>query len=359
MTAIGFKAGRKKFLHNYKLPVLPGCVLVGCRVKDISLFAEILSDSKVAVFGDYDLILCYRCDSGNEKEGYRTKLMKKTFCEVVACEGSAEDRGPGDQGREVTVKLETGPFCKTGLVVNGLWKSFFNVGVFGEIKVESISRGTKSDVVYQQLGQEFPETWSASESSDDHKDVKLEQANREGEEDKDVQVKPVRTAFYIHEMGRFVRLESRQDVLRESIKGEEEKSPVISEKENKPVVEETVTEFQRPIKTWQFEVKDETPITNLLDMDLASLQETNEFPVSETRDEDGRDPVEEKVPDKVAELEAGNGVNDPDEPKPREIKNGQEAGETAEAMTGNRQESSLREQAEDLPNNSEFKQDLP
>jgi len=233
MSDIVLGQGLKGFLHQYHFSDLTNVAIISCRISNPNLFAEVLSDCEVAVFGNYEILLCYRTGSRDRGQAYRVKSDSKTFCEVVSYKTAADDGQVNNSKTKVLARFSSSPACTTRVIGSSLFNKFLSIKVSGEIKVDIVS-------------------------------CEVECLNEECES-----------------------VDQKADLSLEEDSPEELPLPLDSEK----------AEFLETVHSWQFEVKNNLPVSELLQIDpRAPIQQTNDTaPSEEVEDADLKGEESENV----------------------------------------------------------------
>ncbi len=150
MKPVTLSKVEKAFSHKVKFLVLSNIDIISCQVRTSKLFTKDLSGNEAAVFGYYDLIICYKNISEEKKHSYKAKVIKKAFCEIVPYEEIAKNDQENSQEVAATAVFLSQPSCRCNYE-NSDGKVLLQIDVCGEIKVTVILNGTKSSEEKQDI----------------------------------------------------------------------------------------------------------------------------------------------------------------------------------------------------------------
>lgn len=168
MKPVTLSKVEKAFSHNVKFLMMPNIAIISCQVRTSNLFTKDLSGKEAAVFGYYDLIICYSNIYEEKKHSYQAKVIKKAFCEIVPYEVIAENDQVDSQEIAVKAVFLSQPACMYNYE-NLDGKVLLKIEVFGKIKVTAILNGVKSF-------EEKPDSQKAEDLlSDDNYDMYAEE----------------------------------------------------------------------------------------------------------------------------------------------------------------------------------------
>ncbi|QEK10928.1 hypothetical protein FQB35_00260 [Crassaminicella thermophila] len=219
--------GTKAFLHDYKVSVLPNSSMIRCEVNNMNISVKMISDKEVKVFGDYDIDISYLMNSryaSSSKKFFMTE--KKSFLEIINLE-EIEEYPIDTKNLELRYSFVSEPKCN----IKTAAQNGFHVQVLGEILIELVM--------------------------DDYKD-----SSESIKESPKQEVDAVNTSFYMKEDDHFINTKG-------SSQGKKQK-PISNVKRNKSKFQKAET--LEPIKSWLFQIKENLPVTEILNMDIDTLQ---------------------------------------------------------------------------------------
>ncbi|KGG79702.1 hypothetical protein Y919_10395 [Caloranaerobacter azorensis H53214] len=176
MTKINIGKGTKKFTHYYKIASLSDSKIISYRVKPSNLFADVLSNKKIIVYGDYDILFCFTNNS-LQNQRYSAKFLKKTFCEIVNYDLSCSDKLIDIDKIEAIAMFPSQLTCTLNFINSGLTNKYINIKVSGEIKVDlffldKVSSDYDRRLVKQDINDLENEIVKEKKLYDEKKDIK-------------------------------------------------------------------------------------------------------------------------------------------------------------------------------------------
>lgn len=127
--------GKMNLSHNIKFIGLSKATIISCQVRSLSLFAKVLDEKEVAVFGDYDIFICYRNGAKEGEHNYETKFKREVFCEVIPYEKIIENEQIDSQEIKAAAIFTNGPNCDYKLITFNHSNSYLEIKVSGEIRI--------------------------------------------------------------------------------------------------------------------------------------------------------------------------------------------------------------------------------
>ncbi len=121
--------------------------IIDCKVKLQNIFTKELPESKIGVYGDYDILIFYRHDS-RRKSNYEVKTIRKTFNEILLLpDGGSEKRG-------VIEDVSFEPTCGFKLKNKHHNDASYEIEVLGEIKITYDSDSEGESTTYEPVEQQ-------------------------------------------------------------------------------------------------------------------------------------------------------------------------------------------------------------
>ncbi len=152
-------SANKDLLSAFYVP-LPGYP-IACKIDNVILLNQLLSDRTILAFGKYDLVFCLQNSQLAPDPVYDTAIVNHTFCETIqlsrlpsALKGAVETQTCFSQPLQVHIRIGKPPrlnlwdFIK-GLIISKTW---VEARIEGQIAVDIISRRELFE-----LGLEFEE----------------------------------------------------------------------------------------------------------------------------------------------------------------------------------------------------------
>lgn len=113
-------------------------IIINCYASAESVFSKVISEKEVAVFGEYNVLVFYRQPNATKEANYKSFTLRKNFCEIVLFETS--------ENNKIESQLILQPSCKFNYINKSRIRSFWNIEVYGEIRVSSITCDTENDI---------------------------------------------------------------------------------------------------------------------------------------------------------------------------------------------------------------------
>lgn len=134
--------GKKFFSDTIELQQRENNTMIDCQVKDSNTFAKILSESEIAIFGDYDIFILYKYDSYKRESNYEVKTEKRNFCKIISYEAIAKEYKVFNEITKVTARILFQPSCKFSMKKKPRHNTLWQIEVYGEIKISFILNET-------------------------------------------------------------------------------------------------------------------------------------------------------------------------------------------------------------------------
>lgn len=163
----------KEFSATIKLNDLYYSTILDCHARSCNVFTKILSEKKIAVFGEYKILIFYRKTYLNEEKKYEAITVRKNICEIIPFEVR--------ENAETTAVLLLQPFCNFKYVLHDHNPSFWEIEVKGEIKVTSTMNTTAEITDNTEPAEEQPVISQPQESEEQPADSNVWQFDENDE----------------------------------------------------------------------------------------------------------------------------------------------------------------------------------
>lgn len=214
METVSLSKGEKAFSHEFEFSGMSNTVIISCQVSTSDLFTEVLSEKEVAVFGYYDLIICYSNISKRNTDSYKTNIIRKAFCEIVPYEELAENDQVNSEEIGVIAVYLSQPTCISSFT-RANSNVLFKIEVSGEIKV-TVHEAKSSD---EKLDSGETENVLSDDDNDNmHEKISDSEINREKTNPENGEIKNTQTKVWQFEANGNHTIEELMEMDWESLK---------------------------------------------------------------------------------------------------------------------------------------------
>lgn len=138
METIILGTGSKDFSNIIEMQEYGYNDLLDCKVKVLNIFAKMLSQIEVAVFGDYQIYIFYKHGSNKKANNYKIKTIKKSFYEIIPYKEIFLDNRIVNESEKITEQVSFEPSCKLNLNEISNHNPLYKIDVHGKIEVSYV-----------------------------------------------------------------------------------------------------------------------------------------------------------------------------------------------------------------------------
>jgi hypothetical protein len=122
--------------------------IIDCKVKLQNIFTKELPESQIGIYGDYDILIFYRHDS-RKKSKYETRIIRKTFNEIVSSSDVLQEGSPVVEKEIEIQEALFNPTCEFKMKNKHHNDTSYEIKVSGNISITYFSKKVGIAVVSQ------------------------------------------------------------------------------------------------------------------------------------------------------------------------------------------------------------------